>query len=133
MDTQEPPTAIAVAVVRQADSVLIGLRPQGKPLAGCWEFPGGKIGSGESPGDAAVRECYEETGLRIQVSRSMAVVDHRYEHETVRLHFVEAVAAETESRPRLPFRWVPIAELGEYRFPPANAGVLQALKAGRIC
>ncbi len=131
MDTQEQPTAIAIAVVRQTDCVLIGLRPAGKPLAGYWEFPGGKIGSDESPGEAAVRECCEETGLRIRVARTIAVVDHRYEHETLRLHFVEALSTEAESQPHLPFRWVPIAELDKYPFPPANAGVLETLKAGR--
>jgi 8-oxo-dGTP diphosphatase len=130
MDTQ-PLTAIAVAVVRRGDNVLIGPRPAGAPLAGYWEFPGGKVLPDESPGDAAVRECLEETGLRIRVSQASAVVDHRYNHETLRLHFLDAVPLDPESLPRSPFRWIPILELDEYQFPPANATVLEALKAGR--
>jgi len=123
------PTAIAVAVVRWGDTVLIGRRPQGAPLPGYWEFPGGKILPDESPVDAAVRECFEETGLRVRVSRTSVVVDHRYDHGTLRLHFLDAVPIEPESPPRSPFCWIPIAELDQYQFPPANATVLDALKA----
>ena len=126
MTTAEP-IAIAVAVVRQGDSVLIGQRPKGKPLAGYWEFPGGKILPGETPADAAVRECYEETGLRIRVAGPMANVQHRYDHGTLRLHFLEAVPVESDSSPRPPFRWTSVAELEQYRFPPANVAVLQML------
>ncbi len=130
MDTQRP-TAIAVSVVRRGDAVLIGPRPEGGPLAGYWEFPGGKILPDELPGDGAVRECLEETGLRIRVSRTSAVVDHRYDHAAVRIHFFECEANESEAMPRSPFRWVPIEELDEYRFPPANAAALDELRAER--
>lgn len=127
MDTQGP-TEIAVAIVRQNDAVLIGPRPEGVPLAGYWEFPGGKILPGELPTDAAIRECSEETGLLIRVSRISAIVDHRYDHGPLRLHFVEAVPVQPDSPPQPPFRWVPIAELNDYRFPPANAAALESLK-----
>ena len=125
---EQTPTAIAVAVVRQGECVLIGPRPEGVPLAGYWEFPGGKIHLEESPEDAAVRECLEETGLQVQASRTSAVVEHHYEHGTLRLHFVDADPIESESSPRAPFCWVPIADLDEYQFPPANATVLETLK-----
>ncbi len=123
-----PQREIAVAVVRRGDTVLIGPRPEGVPLAGFWEFPGGKLLPDELPADAAVRECLEETGLPIRVTRTNSVVDHPYEHGTLRLHFVDAVPTEPKSPPRSPFRWVPIADLDDYRFPPANISVLEALK-----
>lgn len=123
------PTLIAVAVVRRGDSVLIGPRPEGVPLAGYWEFPGGKIRPQESPADAAARECFEETRLRIRVSNTAEVVEQRYDHGTLRIHFVHALPVDTESLPRSPFRWVPITDLDEYRFPPANATVLEMLKS----
>ena len=50
------PTAIAVAVVEHDDRFLVGQRPAGKPLAGYWEFPGGRVEEGESPQQAAIRE-----------------------------------------------------------------------------
>ncbi len=62
----------------------------GVPLAGLWEFPGGKVGPGESADDAAVRECLEETAVRVRVERERAVVEQRYEHGDVRIHFFDA-------------------------------------------
>ncbi len=128
MSTQ-PPTAIAVAVVRQGDRVLIGPRPDGVPLAGYWEFPGGKLLPEETPANAAIRECFEEAGMRIRVSSTAAVVEHRYEHACLRIHFVNALPVNPESPPQSPFRWIPITELHEYRFPPANDAILESLGA----
>ena len=129
MNTQ-PPTEIAVAVVRRGDTVLAGPRPDGAPLAGYWEFPGGKMRPHETPAEAAIRECFEETGMQILASRTSAVVEHRYDHGNLRLHFLDAVPTDPDSPPRTPFRWIPIVELDLYRFPPANATVLETLKAG---
>jgi mutator protein MutT len=54
---------IAVAVVEHQGRFLIGKRPDDAALGGYWEFPGGKVEQGESPADAAIRECLEETGV----------------------------------------------------------------------
>lgn len=122
-------TDIAIAVVEQHGRYLIGLRPAGVPLAGYWEFPGGKVRPGESPPLAAARECREETGLAVEVQGLLGVVDHAYPHGQVRLHFFAC-------KPRLPettiasrFRWVPASELAQYRFPPANDSLLARLAA----
>ena len=128
MATQRP-AEIAIAIVRLQDAVLMGPRPEGKVLAGYWEFPGGKMRTGESPAQAAARECLEETGLRIRPHELLAVVDHRYDHGMLRLHFVDAVPIEPVTQPYDPFRWVPIETLGDYRLPPANAQVLRILNA----
>ncbi len=121
------PVEIALAVVRHGDRVLIGQRPEGPPLAGYWEFSGGKILPDETPQEAAARECREETGLEIRVGALLSLVDHQYEHGRVRLHFFAAEPLEAARPPAGPFRWIAIADLPAYRFPPANAGLIQQI------
>jgi 8-oxo-dGTP diphosphatase len=125
--TDESITQIAVAVVLDGDRVLIGQRPVGVALAGLWEFPGGKIEPGETPTEAAERECLEETGLVVTAHATLDETRHTYDHGTVHVHFVackvSARAVEIESA----FRWVNRRELCEFEFPEANAGVVKLL------
>jgi len=118
---------IALAVVRHAGRVLIGQRPPGAPLAGLWEFPGGKVQPGERAHEAAARECREETGLEVRVAECLAVVEHEYGHGRVRLQFFCAGPVDLTQQPRAPFRWVGAADLKHYSFPPANDAVVEAL------
>ena len=83
---------IAVAVVRHGDCFLAGLRPEGVPLAGFWEFPGGKVEPLETPADAAVRECREEAGLDVRVVGEYPPVDFDYPHGSLHLRFFACVA-----------------------------------------
>ncbi len=56
----------ACALVGQEGAVLIAKRPEGRPLAGLWEFPGGKVEPGEEPEEALIRELHEELGIEIE-------------------------------------------------------------------
>ncbi|HZN32410.1 MAG TPA: (deoxy)nucleoside triphosphate pyrophosphohydrolase [Pirellulaceae bacterium] len=125
------PTPIAIAVVEWQGQFLVGQRPPGVPLAGLWEFPGGKIEPGESPEDAAIRECREEAGLRVEpVSRYPECVQ-QYDHDRLTLHFIACrPAASAALEPRPPFRWIPRGELSQYEFPRGNRGVLEIIAAG---
>ena len=123
---------VAIAVVIDRDSVLIGRRPGSKPLAGMWEFPGGKIQSGETPEVAAIRECREETGLRIEIDSFIETVDHQYDHGRVRLHFFATHPTDENEQLAGGFRWRSINDLAELEFPSANDGVLQWL-VDRVC
>jgi 8-oxo-dGTP diphosphatase len=74
-------------LVRSDGAVLLADRPAGKPYAGHWEFPGGKIEDGESVEQALVRELREELDLRVGRSDPWVVIEHDYPHAYVRLHF----------------------------------------------
>ena len=120
-------TRIAIAVVERAGCFLIGQRSPGVPLAGLWEFPGGKIEPGESPEETAVRECREEAGLEVQAVGSYLVHEEEYPHGRVELHFLACRPVAEDQLPAAPFRWVPRQQLGEYEFPSGNREILAML------
>ena len=125
------PTPIAIAVVEHEGRFLIGKRLPGAPLAGLWEFPGGKIHPGETPEDAAVRECLEETGFAVEPLFRYPDQIEKYEHGAVQLFFIACRAANatpTEIQP--PFRWVRRQELAGFEFPKGNRNLLDLLTTG---
>lgn len=130
-DSAAGTTEVAVAVVVAGEQVLVGRRAPGVPLAGDWEFPGGKIQPGESPADAAVREVLEETGLAIEVQKPLAIVSHQYPHGAVRLHFYLCTPTASPT-PRAPFQWLDRRRLRELDFPEANAEIIERLMSGEV-
>jgi mutator protein MutT len=121
------PTEIAVAVVEWEGRFLVGRRPPGVALGGLWEFPGGKIEPGETPEQAAVRECGEETGIVVRVVASYPEHTQQYDHGCVRLHFLACCPVESDAMPRLPFAWVERHQLKELEFPAGNAALVEKL------
>jgi 8-oxo-dGTP diphosphatase len=122
------PTPIAIAVVEHEGRFLIGQRPPGVPLAGLWEFPGGKIEIGETPEQAAVRECLEETGVQVESLFRYPEQTQDYSHGSVHLIFVACrPTAAASDMPRMPFQWVPQSDLRRYEFPLGNRGLLHLL------
>jgi 8-oxo-dGTP diphosphatase len=82
------PVNVAVGILMKANGdVLLGQRPEGKPYAGYWEFPGGKVEEGEAILDALKREFMEELGVQIISAEPWCGVEHIYPHAHVRLHF----------------------------------------------
>ncbi len=122
-------TQVAVALVAQNGCYLVGRRGPDGPLAGYFEFPGGKCEPGESPANCAVRECLEETGLKVDVIRLRCDFQHTFPYGTVHLHFFDCrPLPETDSEKLDPrFGWVPRDDLGAYRFPEANESVVAEL------
>ena len=88
MTAQAAPIVVAVGILLKPNGdVLMACRPEGKPYAGYWEFPGGKVEAGESVIDALKREFEEEIGVRIVSAEPWCGVEHVYAHAHVRLHF----------------------------------------------
>ena len=103
-----PLVEVAVGILLRPDnSFLLTSRPEGKPYAGYWEFPGGKLESDESVEQALVRELYEEIGLKIEMVTAwkQEVVD--YPHALVRLHFCRVTqwAGELVMREMQNYSW----------------------------
>jgi len=114
--------------------VLVTERPGNTVFGGCLEFPGGKVEPGESVPAAAARELWEELGVRVEPRAELAVVEHRYDHATVRLHawWCEATSplpdADHPDHPARP-RWLPLMGLPLERFPEANRDLVRRVGA----
>ncbi len=81
-------TEVAVGILLKPDgAMLFTSRPEGKPYAGYWEFPGGKLEAGESVEQALRRELQEELGITIGAVSVWKVTEHDYPHALVRLHW----------------------------------------------
>ena len=93
------PKPIAIAVVEQEGRFLIGQRGPTVRWPGLWEFPGGKVEPGETPEQAAVRECREETGLGGGRRRSTTGLFTAIAHGDVELHFFACRPIEADQTP----------------------------------
>jgi 8-oxo-dGTP diphosphatase len=121
---------VAAAVIVRADgAVLLAQRPPGKPYAGYWEFPGGKLEPGETPADALVRELHEELGLRVRSPCPWLVQEFVYPHAHVELHFFRVFdyAGEPASHDGQAFAWQDPRAIDVAPLLPANARVLASL------
>lgn len=105
--------ALGVLIDRVRGVYLMGSRPDGKPYAGYWEFPGGKVEPGERVTEALKREFVEELGLNLLDMTPWFVLEHSYEHAYVRLHYYRVWSWEGEpvSREKQSFDWF---NLGSY-------------------
>ena len=125
-----PPLDVAAGLVFHQGRLLIARRPEGTHLAGCWEFPGGKVEPGETIAQCLERELQEELGIRVSVGPLVERVDHAYPEKTVRLSFFACHWLGGEPRPLgcAAFRWVAAEELAHYQFPGADARLLERLR-----
>jgi len=117
---------VVTGLIMKSDSVLVGLRPEGKNLAGQWEFPGGKIESGESPEEALKRELMEELGIEAQIGKIMFAGTHSYGETGILLLFyhVPYWKGEPKNIHHRELKWVKVGELDHLNIPGANRKVL---------
>ena len=99
--------AVGILIRKSDDALLLSTRPDGKPYAGYWEFPGGKVEAGESIEEALRRELHEELGITIDSASVWKVTEHDYLHALVRLHWCKVTAwtGELEMREGQAMRW----------------------------
>ncbi len=118
---------IGIAVVERADRYLVGIRGEQAHLAGKAEFPGGKCQPGESAAECAIRECLEETGLRVNIERLLCELDFDYPHAKVQLSFLLCKLVDENAVITAGWKWVPARQLVDLDFPEANRSVIQML------
>jgi mutator protein MutT len=120
---------VAAGLVFEGGRLLITQRPPGSHLAGLWEFPGGKLESGESWEQALVRELHEELGIEVVVGREFCRVQHAYPQREVHLRFFVCRIASGIPKPIgcSAVAWVGPEELGRFEFPEADRHLLDQL------
>jgi len=121
----------AVALVDADGRVLIARRPEGKPMAGLWEFPGGKVETGERPETALLRELKEE--LDIDVSEAclapLTFASHAYPdfHLLMPLYVCRRWQGTVTAREKQQLAWVKPLKLRDYPMPPADLPLIPHL------
>jgi 8-oxo-dGTP diphosphatase len=122
---------VEAGILCDADGrVLIAERLGGGPFDGLWEFPGGKIGSGETSAQALSRELAEELGIEVTECASFMNLRHEYEDRVVTIEFfiVSDWNSDPVGREGQALRWVPRESLDVEELLPADVPVIQALQ-----
>lgn len=116
-------------LIRPDGQYLLGSRPQGKPFAGFWEFPGGKLEAGETALDALKRELTEELGITVLHATPWIMQTFTYPHAKVRLHFFRVTQWQGEPHPHegQAFAWQTPGALNVSPILPANGPILRGL------
>jgi 8-oxo-dGTP diphosphatase len=121
---------VAAALFDSRRRVLIAERPAGKHMAGWWEFPGGKVGAGESDAGALERELREELGVEVQVLDEVATLQHEYPDRIVDLVLwkVRLLDGEPRGLDGQALKWVECQSLGNERLLPADEPFIAVLQ-----
>jgi 8-oxo-dGTP diphosphatase len=122
---------VAVALVDADGRVLLAQRPEGKSMAGLWEFPGGKVHDGETPEAALIRELHEELGIDVKESclAPLTFASHSYEafHLLMPLYVCRRWENNVSGREGQQLAWVRPTRLGDYPMPPADKPLIAML------
>jgi 8-oxo-dGTP diphosphatase len=124
---------VACALIDADGRVLIAQRPQGKSMAGLWEFPGGKIEPGERPEQSLIRELKEELGIVVKEEclAPLTFASYLYSsfHLLMPLYVCRRWEGFVESREQQGLKWVRPQELRNYPMPPADEPLISHLTA----
>lgn len=122
---------VAVALIDQDGRILIAQRPEGKQLAGLWEFPGGKMEPNERPEETLIRELKEELGITVKEAclAPLTFASHAYEdfHLLMPLYICRRWEGFVQSREGQALKWVKAQDLRQYPMPPADEPLIPHL------
>ena len=122
----------AVALIDPDGRILLAQRPEGKSMAGLWEFPGGKVEPGETPEVALIRELQEELGIATWASclAPLTFASHRYDdfHLLMPLFACRKWDGMPQSKEGQTLKWVRANELRDYPMPAADVPLIPILR-----
>jgi 8-oxo-dGTP diphosphatase len=122
----------AVALIDPDGRVLLAQRPEGKSMAGLWEFPGGKVEAGESPEDALIRELHEELGIETWNSclAPLTFASHAYDdfHLLMPLFACRKWQGTPQPREGQRLAWARAQQLRDFPMPPADIPLIPILR-----
>jgi 8-oxo-dGTP diphosphatase len=127
-----PVLLVAACALVDADGrVLLAKRPEGKTMAGLWEFPGGKVEAGETPEETIVRELAEEVGVETKIAclAPLTFASHAYEtfHLLMPLFVCRRFWGTASPREGQTLKWVRPRQMRDYPMPPADAPLIPFL------
>src|ERR1700689_5375861 len=127
-----PVTVVCVALIDADGRVLLAQGPAGKPMAGLWEFPGGKLDAGETPEAALIRELTEELGIDVAASdlAPFSFASHAYAtfHVLLLLYVCRRWQGEARACEGQALAWVPPNQLDAYAMPAADQPLIAMLR-----
>jgi 8-oxo-dGTP diphosphatase len=128
--TLKPRLRVVAAAIFDGRRVLLAERPAGKHMAGWWEFPGGKVGPGESDGDALVRELREELGVDARLDEPIMTLTHDYPDRVVEIVLWRATVTrgEPQGLDGQQLKWVDTYALCDERLLEADRPFIPALQ-----
>jgi 8-oxo-dGTP diphosphatase len=122
----------AVALIDPDGRVLLAQRPEGKSMAGLWEFPGGKVETGETPEEALIRELHEELGIDTWSSclAPLTFASHAYDdfHLLMPLFACRRWNGTPHSKEGQALKWVKAQDLKNFSMPPADIPLIPILR-----
>jgi len=125
---------VTAAILYNNGRLLIAKRKETGKLPNVWEFPGGKVESGEAPKDCLKREMEEEFNIGVTIGEYLGESIYHYDHGSIKLlaYITTWVAGEFTLKDHQAIEWVNIDDLSNYNFAPADIPFVEKLMSGEI-
>ena len=122
---------VVAAILQKEDKILIARKKQGKPLAGYFEFPGGKIEEGETPEESLIRELMEEMNIKIAVKEYIGEIIYDYGNDKVISllgYTAKIIDGEIKLSDHDRYEWVTLEQINNYKIAPADIPLIDKLR-----